>query len=159
ERVNYGQKEALPRRVIEHFREDLSGKTFAVWGLSVNPNTDDMREASSRGLMERLWAAGARVQAFDPDAMPAVAHNYRHRPQRQLCRTREEALEGADALVICTEWKAFRAPDFDIVKRELKNPVIFDGRNLYEPRKLKKLGFTYYAIGRGDSVQNFRTEL
>lgn len=159
ERVNYGQKEVLPRRVIEHFGADLSGKTFAVWGLSFKPNTDDMREASSRVLMERLWAAGARVQAFDPEAMPEVARIYGDHPQLKLCTTREEALEGADALVICTEWKAFRAPDFDIVKRELKNPVIFDGRNLYEPRKLKKLGFTYYAIGRGDSVQNFRTEL
>jgi UDPglucose 6-dehydrogenase len=153
ERVNYAQKEVLPRRVIEHFGPNLSGRRFALWGLSFKPNTDDMREASSRVLMERLWAAGAHIQAFDPEAMEEVARLYGDNAQLTLCETREAALAGADALIICTEWKAFRAPDFDVIKKALKEPTIFDGRNLYEPSKLKKLGFTYFAIGRGDSVR------
>ena len=153
ERVNYAQKEVLPNRVLEHFGPDLSGRTFAVWGLSFKPNTDDMREASSRVLMERLWAAGASLRAYDPEAMGEVARIYGNRPDLTLCDSREDALVGADALVICTEWKAFRAPDFGVLQQELKEPVIFDGRNLYDPAKLSKLGFTYYAIGRGDSVR------
>jgi UDPglucose 6-dehydrogenase len=154
EKVNYAQKEVLPRRVIEVFGSDLSAHTFAVWGLSFKPDTDDMREASSRVLMERLWAAGAKVQAYDPEAMSEVARIYEGETKLKLCATREEALTGADALIICTEWKAFRAPDFDVLKRTLKQPVIFDGRNLYDPSKLKKLGFQYFAIGRGDSIQS-----
>jgi UDPglucose 6-dehydrogenase len=153
ESVNYAQKEVLPTRVIEHYGADLSGKVFAVWGLSFKPNTDDMREASSRVLMERLWAAGAQVQAYDPEAMEEVHRIYGDKAQLKLCASRDEALQGADALIICTEWKAFRAPDFEVMKTILKSPVIFDGRNLYEPNKLKKLGFTYYAIGRGDSLR------
>jgi len=153
EAVNYAQKEVLPARVLEHYGSDLSGKVFALWGLSFKPNTDDMREASSRVLMERLWAAGAKVQAYDPEAMEEVHRLYGDKAQLKLCAHRDEALQGADALIICTEWKAFRAPDFEVLKGILKSPVIFDGRNLYEPNKLKKLGFTYYAIGRGDSLR------
>jgi len=153
EAVNYAQKEVLPRRVFDHYGADLSGKTFAVWGLSFKPNTDDMREASSRVLMEKLWAAGAKVQAYDPEAMEEVHRIYGDKAELKLCANRDEALQGADALIICTEWKAFRAPDFEVLKGILKTPVIFDGRNLYEPNKLKKMGFTYYAIGRGDSLR------
>ncbi len=152
ERVNYAQKEVLPSRVLKHFGSELKGKTFAVWGLSFKPNTDDMREASSRVLMERLWAAGAKVQAYDPEAMEETSRIYGERSDLKLCEGRDEALEGAEALIVCTEWKAFRAPDFEVLKNKLKNPVIFDGRNLYDPSKLRKLGFKYFAIGRGESI-------
>lgn len=152
ERVNFAQKEVLPRRVKEHFG-DLKGRTIAVWGLSFKPNTDDMREASSRVLMERLWEEGATVQAYDPEAMDECQRIYGSRPDLKLVGTKEAALQGADALVICTEWKSFRAPDFDTMKKELKGSVIFDGRNLYEPDRMKRKGFTYFAIGRGESVR------
>jgi len=149
---NDAQKHRLAQKVLQHFGPDLRGKTFALWGLAFKPNTDDMREASSRTLMEDLWAAGATVQAFDPVAMEVTQEIYEGRPGLLLMGTKEAALNGADALIICTEWKNFRAPDFDQIKKTLKNPVIFDGRNLYEPDILQKRGFAYYAIGRGDSV-------
>jgi UDPglucose 6-dehydrogenase len=152
EAVNMTQKEVLPSRVKAHFGERLRGATIGLWGLSFKPNTDDMREASSRVLMERLWEEGAIIQAFDPEAMAECERIYGARPDLQLVETKEAALRGADALVICTEWKSFRAPNFVEIKKLLKEPVIFDGRNLYEPPRLKELGFTYYAIGRGDSV-------
>jgi UDPglucose 6-dehydrogenase len=152
ERVNYAQKEVLPRRVKDYFGE-LSGKTIALWGLSFKPNTDDMREASSRVLMERLFAEGATVQAYDPEAMPECQRIYGSRPDLKLVGTKEAALQGADALVICTEWKAFRAPDFEVMKQELKHPVVFDGRNMYDPARMKRKGFSYFAIGRGDSIK------
>ena len=107
-----------------------------------------MREASSRVLMEQLWAAGATVQAYDPEAMNEVQRIYGQRDDLKLMGTKEAALHGADALVICTEWQNFRAPDFDVIKSELKQPVIFDGRNLYDPERLENRGFTYYAITR-----------
>lgn len=152
EAVNAAQKEVLPRRVIKHFGERLKGATIGLWGLSFKPNTDDMREASSRVLMERLWAQGAVVQAYDPEAMEECQRIYGSRTDLRLVGTKEAALVGASALVICTEWKAFRAPDFTQIIDLLKEPVIFDGRNLYEPDKMRKAGVTYYAIGRGDSV-------
>jgi len=112
-----------------------------------------MREASSRVLMDQLWAAGAKVKAYDPEAMNEAQRIYGPRDDLELMGTKEAALQGADALIICTEWKNFRAPDFDLMKSTLKNPVIFDGRNLYDPERLEKRGFTYYAIGRGASVK------
>lgn len=154
EEVNLAQKELLPRRVIKHFGDRLKGMTLGLWGLSFKPNTDDMREASSRVLMERLWEHGAIIQAYDPEAMDECQRIYGDRGDLRLMGTKEAALSGASALVICTEWKSFRAPDFNQMKGLLREPVIFDGRNLYEPAKMKQAGFTYYAIGRGDSVTN-----
>lgn len=152
EEVNHDQKLKLPEFITRHFGEDLKGKTFALWGLSFKPNTDDMREASSRVLMEALWERGAQVQAYDPEAMDEAQRIYGHRPDLKLMGTKEAALQNADALVICTEWQSFRAPDFDAIKKSLKQPVIFDGRNLYDPERLNKRGFVYYAIGRGASI-------
>ncbi|WP_045046648.1 UDP-glucose dehydrogenase family protein [Rouxiella chamberiensis] len=152
EKVNAKQKYKLSSFVEKHYGADLSGKTFALWGLSFKPNTDDMREASSRVLMEQLWAAGASIKAYDPEAMNETQRIYGHRSDLELMGTKEAALQGADALIICTEWQNFRAPDFDLIKNSLKNPVIFDGRNLYDPERLEKRGITYYGIGRGASV-------
>ncbi|ROQ22518.1 UDP-glucose dehydrogenase family protein [Gallaecimonas pentaromativorans] len=152
EDVNYRQKQKLFQFINRHFKGELEGKTIALWGLAFKPNTDDMREASSRVLMEALWAAGAKVQAFDPEAMDETIRIYGQRSDLKLVSTLEEALAGADALAICTEWQPFRAPDFERIKASLSEPVIFDGRNLYEPAALKAQGFTYYAIGRGDSI-------
>ncbi|RKQ38120.1 UDP-glucose/GDP-mannose dehydrogenase family protein [Enterobacter sp. R1(2018)] len=152
EQVNHAQKMKLPEFIQRHFGEDLQGKTFALWGLSFKPNTDDMREASSRVLMEALWERGAQVQAFDPEAMDETQRIYGHRTDLKLMGTKEAALQGADALVICTEWQNFRVPDFEVIKNSLKQPVIFDGRNLYDPERLSKRGFVYYAIGRGASI-------
>ena len=154
EAVNNKQKYKLPTLVKKHFGENLAGKTFAVWGLSFKPNTDDMREASSRVLIEELWAAGATVHAFDPQAMEETQRIYGVRPDFVLCGTKEAALQGADALIICTEWQQFKAPDFDFLKQQLTTPVIFDGRNLFDPERLKQKGFSYYAIGRGDSLHS-----
>lgn len=152
DKVNDCQKNKLFSYVAKHFSGQLKGRTFALWGLSFKPNTDDMREAPSRVLMEALWAAGAKVQAFDPVAMEETQHIYGLRDDLKLVGTKEAALERADALIICTEWKNFRAPNFDIVRAALINPVVFDGRNLYEPERMASLGIDYYAVGRGLSV-------
>ncbi|MGC6386809.1 UDP-glucose dehydrogenase family protein [Ewingella sp. S1.OA.A_B6] len=152
EEVNYQQKYKLPEFINRHFGQNLEGKTFALWGLSFKPNTDDMREASSRVLMEQLWAAGAKIKAYDPEAMNETQRIYGYRDDLELMGTKESALQNADALIICTEWQNFRAPDFDVIKNALKEPVIFDGRNLFDPERLEKRGFTYYGIGRGASV-------
>ncbi|WP_207063716.1 UDP-glucose/GDP-mannose dehydrogenase family protein [Motiliproteus sp. SC1-56] len=152
EAVNARQKERLFERIENYLDGNLQGITVALWGLAFKPKTDDMREAPSRALMERLWAAGARVRAFDPEAAKETARIYGERDDLALVETQEAALEGADLLVICTEWKSFRAPDFDLIKQKLSRPAIFDGRNLYDPAQLKALGFEYFAIGRGDSV-------
>jgi len=152
ERVNDGQKHKLMARLQQHFGSDLTGRTFALWGLAFKPNTDDMREAPSRVLMEAIWAAGGKVQAFDPEAMTEAQRLYGLRDDLTLCGTQEAALKGADALLICTEWQQFRAPDFELIQRTLKQAVIIDGRNLYDPARLHQRGFTYYAIGRGDSL-------
>ncbi|UVK77184.1 MAG: UDP-glucose 6-dehydrogenase [Sodalis sp. Fle] len=152
EEVNYRQKDKLPKFIYRHFGDNLHGKMFALWGLSFKPNTNDMREASSRVLMEALWQAGAKIQAYDPEAMNETQRIYSHRDDLLLMCTKEAALDGADALVICTEWQNFRAPDFDVIKAALKQPVIFDGRNLYDPKRLANRGFIYYGIGRGASL-------
>jgi UDPglucose 6-dehydrogenase len=148
EAVNNRQKTLLFDKIKAHFG-DLRGKTIALWGLAFKPNTDDMREAPSRVLMEALWNCGATVRAFDPVAMPECARSYGARADLILCKTSPEALEGADALAIVTEWREFRSPDFDYIKSALKSPVIFDGRNLYDPAHMVRTGFSYYAIGRG----------
>lgn len=153
DRVNQTQKTKLFTYITKHFGSNLKGKTFALWGLAFKPNTDDMREAPSRVLIEALWAAGAKVQAYDPVAMDETQHIYGLREDLKLVGTKEAALEKADALIICTEWKTFRAPNFELLKQSLVNPVIFDGRNLYEPERMFDYGFEYYAVGRGKSVQ------
>lgn len=154
EAINAGQKQKLFELVSAHFEGDLEGKTFAVWGLSFKPNTDDMREAPSRVLMEALWAAGASVQAYDPEAMTEAQRIYGDRDDFSLTGTKEAALKGACALIVCTEWKSFWALDTDMVNRKLPDPVIFDGRNVYDPQVLKREGITYYGIGRGASVKH-----
>ncbi|MFJ7312867.1 UDP-glucose dehydrogenase family protein [Pseudomonas sp. NPDC098747] len=145
---NNEQKTTLFRKISDHFNGALQGKTFALWGLSFKPNTDDIREAPSRVLMEALWRAGANVQAYDPKAMEEAQRLYGARDDFTLAGTKEAALKNADALVIITEWTLFRAPDFDLLKRQLKQPLIFDGRNLYEPQRMSKRGFTYVSVGR-----------
>jgi len=152
EAVNERQKQILFHKIKAHFGE-LRGKTVAIWGLAFKPNTDDMREAASRVLMESLWAAGAKVRAYDPVAMPECLRIYGQRPDLSLCKTGHEALEGADALAIVTEWREFRSPDFDHIKGALRTPAIFDGRNIYDPEQMAQAGFSYYAIGRGKSLQ------
>ena len=151
ESVNYRQKSKLFEYICKHYGsvEAIKGKTFAVWGLSFKPRTDDMREAPSRILMEALWGAGACVKAYDPEAMPETKRIYGERPDLILADTKEEALEGADALLICTEWQSFKAPDFAFIKKTISDSVIFDGRNLYDPNILP---LDYYAVGRGLSV-------
>jgi UDPglucose 6-dehydrogenase len=152
ENVNNRQKEVLFEKMHKHFKGALSGKTIAVWGLSFKPNTDDMREAPSRNLMEALWKSGARVRAYDPVALHETERLYQKEPLLELVKSAEDALTGADALAIVTEWQEFRSPDFDTIRAKLKNPVIFDGRNLYDPSLVKQFGFIYYGIGRGASV-------
>ncbi len=152
DQVNEEQKRSLFTKVQRHFAGDLEGRVFALWGLSFKPNTDDMREAPSRVLMEELWVEGARVQAYDPEARKEAIRIYGDRDDLVICDSAEEALEGADALIIVTEWKQFRAPDFGLIRARLRQPVIFDGRNLYDPETMDMEGFTYYGIGRGSSV-------
>ncbi len=146
---NNEQKTTLFAKIHKHFNGDLRGKTFAIWGLSFKPNTDDMREAPSRVLMEALWEAGAKVQAYDPEAMNETQRIYGSRDDLLLCGTKESALKGADALAIVTEWQAFRAPDFDVIKNMLSQATLFDGRNMYDPKRMQKKGFVYYSVGRG----------
>jgi UDPglucose 6-dehydrogenase len=155
EAVNIRQKNRLFEKISAHYGTDLEDKTIAVWGLSFKPKTDDMREASSRVLMQALWDAGAEVRAYDPEAMDETRRLYPDTEGLTLCDSAKQALEGADALAIVTEWQEFRSPDFDTVKRLLSDPVIFDGRNLYDPDMLATLGFVYYGIGRGKSVKDF----
>ncbi|MCB9541002.1 MAG: UDP-glucose/GDP-mannose dehydrogenase family protein [Myxococcales bacterium] len=147
--VNRAQKTILLRKAIAHFggEEALRGKKIAVWGLAFKPRTDDMREAPSLDLVRGLLAAGATVAAHDPEAMPSARALLGDGPA--LLDDHYACLDGADALCICTEWSLFRRPDFDEVKRRMAAPVIFDGRNLYDPERIAARGFTYYAIGRG----------
>ncbi len=148
EAVNDRQKLVLFEKIKAHYAGQIKGKTFALWGLAFKPNTDDMREASSRALMEALWDAGAKVQAYDPEAAHECERIYGKRADLKLCTSTEAALEGADALVIVTEWLHFRSPDFDRIKAKLNSPVIFDGRNIYDPARMRECGIKYYGIGR-----------
>ncbi len=149
ERVNNRQKGVVFRKLAEHFGNDLAGKTVALWGLAFKPNTDDMREAPSRTFMEAAWEAGVTVRAYDPAAGDEARRIYGERPDLIISESAESALEGAAALVVVTEWREFRSPDFAGIKAALEHPVIVDGRNIYDPSQLRKLGFSYYAIGRG----------
>jgi len=150
--VNYRQKGKLFEYLNKYFNGDLKGKTIAIWGLSFKPNTDDMREAPSRVLMERLWDLNVKVQAFDPEAMQECQRIYGNREDLTLVGNKEAALKNADALVICTEWSQFKAPDFELIKQNLNESLIVDGRNLFEPEMMEKKGIAYYAVGRGRSV-------
>ena len=148
ERVNDRQKHVLFDKIHKHFNGELSGKTFALWGLSFKPKTDDMREAPSRVLLEALIDAGAKVQAYDPEALEEARRIYGDKAGLDLCKTQADTLNNADALCIVTEWKNFWSPDFAQLKLKLKAAVVFDGRNLYEPKQLKAAGLAYYCIGR-----------
>jgi UDPglucose 6-dehydrogenase len=152
EAVNQRQKAVLFEKIAGHFKDDLQGKSFALWGLAFKPNTDDMREAPSLTIMNQLFARGAKVRAYDPAAGEAAAEIYGTEPAFTLCHRRDDTLEEADGLIVVTEWNEFRSPDFQALKARLKTPVIFDGRNLYDPDYLEQLGFTYYGIGRGRSL-------
>ena len=152
EGTNAEQKRKLHDLLLRHFDGALDGRTIAVWGLAFKPNTDDMREAPSRVLMEAMWQAGAKVRAHDPQARSETARIYGQRDDLVLCDDPWAALDSADALAVVTEWKAFRSPDFARIKAALKSPVIFDGRNLYDPAMAEAAGLAYYGIGRGRSA-------
>ncbi|MGH8353579.1 MAG: UDP-glucose dehydrogenase family protein [Pseudomonas sp.] len=153
ESVNAVQKNKLFEKIHKHYKKSLAGKTFALWGLAFKPNTDDMREAPSRVVLEALWAAGANVRAYDPEAMLEAKRIYGERPNFKLAASKEEALADADALIIVTEWQSFRILDLDLIHATLADRVIFDGRNLFEPAKLKAANITYYGIGRGCTTE------
>ncbi|WP_339056556.1 UDP-glucose/GDP-mannose dehydrogenase family protein [Candidatus Regiella endosymbiont of Tuberolachnus salignus] len=158
EQINNQQKYKLTKLIFKHFggqqeEKPLKGKIFAVWGLAFKANTDDMREAPSRIVIKTLREAGAIIQAYDPKAMKEASHIYGNCADFILSGTKEAALENADALIICTEWQNFRAPNFDEIKGKLRQPIIFDGRNLYNPEQVNRHGITYYAIGRGASIK------
>jgi UDPglucose 6-dehydrogenase len=150
--VNDRQKSVLFNKINSYFGGNLTGRTLALWGLAFKPNTDDMREAPSRNLMESLWSAGATVRAYDPVAVPEARRIYGARPDLVLSESAEQALAGADALAILTEWQEFRSPDFDAIRNALRSPAIFDGRNLYDPALVRSFGLRYFAIGRGETL-------
>ncbi len=152
DQVNQKQKHVLFNKINKHFDGDLKDKIIALWGLAFKPNTDDMREASSRVLMESLWEAGAKVQAYDPVAMDECKRIYGENEKLILCDDKEKTLKNANALALVTEWNEFKSPNFDVIKNSLTEATIFDGRNLYEPSLMQQLGFSYYAIGRGDAI-------
>ena len=153
EAVNRDQKEKIYELIMRHFSGALSGKTIALWGLAFKPNTDDMREAPSRRLLEQLWSAGVMVRAYDPEAGAEARRIYGERADFTLCDDAYAALDGADALAILTEWKTFWSPDFARIRTSLSAPVIFDGRNIYEPQAVEAAGIAYYGIGRGRSLR------
>jgi len=148
EAVNDCQKQVMVNKVLKHYNGDVKGKTFALWGLSFKPNTDDMREASSRVVLEQLWKNGAKFKAYDPEAMHEAQRIYGQRDDLELVDSPEIAIEDVDALIVMTEWNVFRSPDFTELKQKMKTPVIFDGRNIYNPLILREFGFTYHSIGR-----------
>ena len=154
EAVNQRQKGHLYELIVRHYGGEagLRDKTFAVWGLAFKPNTDDMREASSRRLLQQLWDAGASVRAFDPEASHEAGRIFGERDDLVLCEHAHDALKGADALVVVTEWKQFRSPDFGRLRAALKDAAVFDGRNLYDPAEIEAAGLAYYGIGRGRSI-------
>ncbi len=149
EAANDAQKHVLVDKIVAHFGNDLSGRRFALWGLAFKPNTDDMREAPSRVIVEALARRGASICAYDPVAMAEARRTMGSMPALTFAANPMAACEGADALVVVTEWKEFRSPDFDALRRHLKAPLIFDGRNLYEPDVVRAAGFRHFSIGRG----------
>lgn len=158
ESVNEKQKTRLVDKIQHHFKGKLNGLTFALWGLAFKPNTDDMREAPSRTVMEHLWRAGAKIRAFDPEALAEARRIYAQQEGLALCQSPFEALQDADALIIVTEWSMFRSPDFERMKQSLRQPIIFDGRNIYNPQLMRQLGMVYYAIGRGQVSEFAKNE-
>ena len=148
EAVNNDQKSSIVRKIKEHFSDDIAGQVFAIWGLSFKPNTDDMREAPSRTVIDELLEGGARVRVYDPVAMDEVKRIYGDREEIVYALNQEDAVKGSNALVVLTEWLVFRSPDFEMIKRDLSHPVIFDGRNIYSPDFMEQFGFTYYSMGR-----------
>ena len=152
ESVNDRQKAHLFELIQRHYGGDIAGRTFAVWGLAFKPNTDDMREASSRRLLQLLWDSGAKVRAYDPEARHEAQRIFGERDDLVLCDSARAALADADALVVVTEWKQFRSPDFQRLRQSLADAVIFDGRNLYHPDEVEAAGLAYYGIGRGRSI-------
>ena len=154
EAVNSAQKHRLFELIHGHFNGELAGRTIAVWGLAFKPNTDDMREAPSRVLLQQLWQAGVRVRAYDPEAMREAQRVFGERADLTLCDSAEAALQGADALAVVTEWKVFWSHDLALIHSALKSPVVFDGRNIFDPRAAEAAGIAYYGIGRGRSVRS-----
>lgn len=152
-KVNDAQKQLLFTKISRYFNNRLKGKVVALWGLSFKPNTDDMREAPSRVLIDAALKAGMSIQAYDPVAMPEAQRLYKANPNFSCCESPEAALTNAHVLAIVTEWSQFFNPDFEMIKQRLKEPAIFDGRNLYDPHYLKQLGFNYYGIGRGETFK------
>ena len=148
EAVNNDQKSSIVRKIKGHFSDDIAGQVFAIWGLSFKPNTDDMREAPSRTVIDELLEGGARVRVYDPVAMDEVKRIYGDREEIVYALNQEDAVKGSNALVVLTEWLVFRSPDFEMIKRDLSHPVIFDGRNIYSPDFMEQFGFTYYSMGR-----------
>ncbi len=148
EAVNNDQKLHLVSKIREHFDGDLKGRVIALWGLAFKPNTDDMREAPSRRVMDELWKEGVNIRAYDPVAMDEARRLYGDRDDLVFAENPEAAVKGADALVVLTEWMVFRSPDFEQIRKALRQPVIFDGRNIYNPEVMEQLGFSYYSIGR-----------
>jgi len=150
--VNDRQKHVLFEKLMRHFDGDIKGKTFAVWGLSFKPNTDDLREAASRVLIEAVLEAGGKVRAYDPVAMKEMRHFYPDEKRIELLGTAQDCLDGSDALLICTEWLEFRSPDYEVIKNALSSNVVIDGRNLYDPKVMKDAGLIYDCIGRPDKA-------
>ena len=148
EAVNHDQKSSMVKKIKGHFSDDISGQVFAIWGLAFKPNTDDMREAPSRRVIDELLNDGARVRVYDPVAMNEVRRIYGECDEIFYALNPEDAVKGSNALVVLTEWLVFRSPDFDMIKRDLTHPVVFDGRNIYSPDFMEQSGFTYYSIGR-----------
>jgi UDPglucose 6-dehydrogenase len=148
EEVNDLQKYVLSKKIKKQFGDNLKGKHFALWGLAFKPNTDDMREASSRVLISELINAGATITAYDPVAMVEAKRIFKDEKHLSFVDTQDDALKNADALIIVTEWTEFRSPDFSLIKSSLRAPFIFDGRNLYDPKVVRALGFEYFPIGR-----------
>lgn len=148
ESVNDNQKSLLPKKIMAHYNGDIKGKTFALWGLAFKPNTDDMREAPSRVIMEALWSAGAKVKAYDPQAAEECARIYGPRDDLSYEKTAMDCLKDADGLIVVTEWKEFRAIDGEDLKDHMKEAVVFDGRNIYDPAQMKRMGIPYYSVGR-----------
>lgn len=148
EAVNDHQKYVMVEKVKAHFGDNLQGKIFAIWGLAFKPNTDDMREAPSRVIMEELWKAGASVKVYDPEAMDECRRIYGERDDLVYCEHQNDALDGAEAMIMVTEWKSFWAANYDAFKTLLRNPIVFDGRNIYDPIIMARNGIKYYGIGR-----------
>jgi UDPglucose 6-dehydrogenase len=149
EQVNRQQKLVLANRIIERFQGDVKGRKFALWGLAFKPNTDDIRESPALSVLKRLTNAGAHVSAFDPEATENARRALRHNENVSFAEDLYETVRDADAIILATEWGAFRNPNFSRIKEEMKTPILFDGRNQYDPETLEALGFQYAGIGRG----------